>query len=100
MAKSMSKADFVAAMADKTGMSKREVSSFMDAMNGLVMDQLKSNGQVTIPGMIKLRMSMRAATPERAGTNPFTKAPIMIKAKPARHVVKASAVKALKDMMM
>ena len=99
MAKSMSKADFIAAMAEKTGMSKREVGTFMDSMNGLVMDQLKMNGQVTIPGMIKFRMSERAATPERMGRNPFTGQPQMIKAKPARHVVKASPVKAMKDMV-
>jgi len=38
MGKSISKADFISAMAEKTGMSKREVGSFIDAMNGLVMD--------------------------------------------------------------
>jgi len=56
-------------------------------------------GQVTIPGMIKLRMSERAASPERMGRNPFTGQPQMITAKPARRVVKASPVKAMKDMV-
>jgi len=97
MASSMTKSDFVSAMSDKTGMSRKEVGAFLDAMNGLVVDQLKSNGQVTIPGMLKLKMSERAATSERPGINPFTKAPITIKAKPARRVVRAAPVKALKD---
>jgi nucleoid DNA-binding protein len=35
--------------------------------------------------------------PERTGINPFTKEPTVFKAKPARKVVKARPVKALKD---
>ena len=69
----------------------------MDAMMSIVTEQLKSNGEVTIPGVIKLIVSDKPATPERPGINPFTKEPTIIKAKPARKVVKARPVKALKD---
>ena len=53
--------------------------------------------QPKIPGLIKLNVSDKPATAEHPGTNPFTKLPTIIKAKPARKVVKARPVKALKD---
>jgi hypothetical protein len=39
----------------------------------------------------------KPATKERKGINPFTKEETIFKAKPARKVVKARAVKAAKD---
>jgi hypothetical protein len=40
----------------------------------------------------------RPATKARTGVNPFTKEPCVFKAKPARKVVKAFAVKAFKTL--
>ena len=93
----MSKSEFLTSLADKTGLSKKQAAGAMDAMSAIVTEQLKANGEVTIPGVIKLIVSERAATEERPGINPFTKEPTVIKAKPARKVVKARPVKALKD---
>jgi nucleoid DNA-binding protein len=93
----MSKSEFLAALAEKTGLNKKQAGSAMDAVSAIVSEQLKSNGEVTIPGLIKLNISIKAATPEHEGINPFTKQPTMIKAKPERKVVKARPVKALKD---
>ncbi len=50
-----------------------------------------------MPGFSKFAVVKRAATPARAGINPFTKEPTTFAAKPARKVVKARPVKALKD---
>jgi len=97
MAGKMTKSDFLNAVAEKSGLSKKQAASVMDAISGIVSDQLKSTGEVTLPGLIKLTVSEKAATPEREGINPFTKQPTIIKAKPARKVVKARPVKALKD---
>ena len=54
-------------------------------------------GEVTVTGLIRLSVSTKEATPEREGINPFTKEPTIFKAKPARKVVKARPMKALKD---
>ena len=62
----------------------------LDVVNG-------ETGEVIIPGLIKLNVVVKPATPERQGINPFTKEPTTFKAKPARKVVKAHALKALKD---
>jgi DNA-binding protein HU-beta len=93
----MSKSEFLASLADKTGLTKKQAGGAMDAVMMIVTEQLKANGEVTIPGIIKLIVSEKPATDERPGINPFTKAPTIIKAKPARKVVKARPVKALKD---
>jgi DNA-binding protein HU-beta len=93
----MSKSEFLAALAEKTGLNKKQAASAMDAVSSIVAEQLKGHGEVTIPGLIKLNVSEKAATPEHEGINPFTKEPTIIKAKPARRVVKARPVKALKD---
>jgi nucleoid DNA-binding protein len=93
----MSKSEFLSALAEKTGLNKKQAASAMDAVSAIVSEQLKSNGEVTIPGLIKLNVSIKAATPEHDGINPFTKQPTTIKAKPERKVVKARPVKALKD---
>ena len=93
----MSKSEFLSALAEKTGLNKKQAASAMDAVSAIVSEQLKASGEVTIPGLIKLNVSVKAATEEKPGINPFTKEPTIIKAKPARKVVKARPVKALKD---
>jgi nucleoid DNA-binding protein len=93
----MTKSEFLNAVAEKTGINKKQAGNVLDAVNDIVSEQLKASGEVTIPGLIKLIVSEKPATPEREGINPFTKQPTTIKAKPARKVVKARPVKALKD---
>ena len=96
-AKKMNKSEFLSALAEKTGLNKKQAASALDAVSAIVSEQLKHHGEVTIPGLIKLNVSTKAATLEHPGINPFTKEPTTIKAKPARKVVKARPVKALKD---
>ena len=48
-------------------------------------------------GALKLKVVRKPATKAKQGINPFTKEPMTIKAKPARNVIKALPLKALKD---
>ncbi len=93
----MTKSEFVNAVAERSGLNKKQAGSVIEAMTDVVSEQLKSAGEVTIPGLIKLSVSVKPATPEREGINPFTKEPTTFKAKPERKVVKARPIKALKD---
>ncbi len=95
----LSKSQFVAAVAEKSGISKKEAGAALAAMNEVVMHQLskRGGGEVTIPGLLKLVVVNKPAVPERTGIHPSTKEPAVFKAKPARKVVKARPVKALKD---
>lgn len=100
-AKPAPKSEILATLAEKSELSKKQVQAVLGAMADVIKDQLgkKGPGVFVIPGLIKLRVVRKPATKAKKGINPFTKEEIMIKAKPARNVVKATPVKALKDMV-
>ncbi|MBI4314527.1 MAG: HU family DNA-binding protein [Chloroflexi bacterium] len=100
MAKGMTKSDFVAAVAEKAGLEKKQVTAVLDAIAAIAANELKGAGELILPGLVKMTAVHKDAQPEKPGTNPFTKAPIIIKAKPASTAVKARPVKALKDAVM
>ena len=85
----MTKAQTVAALADKVGVSKKDVVAFMDAIADLAYAEAK-NG-FTIPGLGKLVVVDRKA---RMGRNPKTGEPIQI---PAKKALKFRIAKAAKE---
>ncbi len=97
--KRMSKSQFVATLAEKSGITKKQAAAALKSMSEMVVHQLGKHGpgEVLIPGLLKLNVVIKPATPERQGINPFTKEPTTFKAKPARKVVKARPLKSLKD---
>ena len=101
MADRMSKSEFVGAIADKSELTKKQVSDVIEAMHAVVAKELGKDGpgEVVLPGLLKLNVTVKPATPERQGINPFTKQPTVFKAKPARKVVKARVLKGLKDAL-
>ena len=99
--KPMTKSEIVSGIADATGLTKKQVSSVFEAMAGQVKKSLGSRGPgaYTVPGLMKLVVVRKPATPARKGINPFTGEETMFKAKPARNVVKIRHLKSLKDMV-
>ena len=93
----LTKTEFVNKIAERSGLNKKQAASVLEAMNNVITEELNSGSEVTIPGLLKLSVSKKEATPERQGINPFTKEPTTFKAKPERKVVKARPMKALKD---
>jgi nucleoid DNA-binding protein len=100
-AKAITKSAIYQELATETGLSRKQVASVFDALTKIIKRELgkKGAGMFTVPGLLKLKTIKKPATKERPGVNPFTKEPIIIKAKPARTVVKALPLKALKDMV-
>jgi len=90
----MTKSQQVAAMADATGMSKKDVSMFMEKMVDLALREVKKSGQFVIPGLGKL---VKVHRKERMGRNPATGASIKI---PAKTVVKFRVAKQAKDAVL
>jgi nucleoid DNA-binding protein len=88
-------------MAEATGSNKKQVAEFFDALTELIKQELgkKGPGVVTIPGLLKIKRVEKPATKPRQGRNPQTGEPMMIKAKPKRTVVRALALKGLKEMV-
>jgi nucleoid DNA-binding protein len=97
--KKMTKGQFVAAVAEKSGLSKKQATAALDAIHAVVARELgkKGPGEVTLPGLVKLSVAHKPATHQHEGLNPFTKQPMTYKARPARKVVRIRPLKALKD---
>jgi nucleoid DNA-binding protein len=88
-------------LAETTGMTRKQVANFFDELTMLIKNELgkKGPGIFNLPGLVKIKRVEKPATKARPGKNPQTGEPIMIKAKPKRTVVRAIALKALKDMV-
>lgn len=98
--KKMTKAEIMASIADDTQLTKREVESVFDSLFGIMKKQLGRGGpgEFTLPNVVKLRKVKKAATKKREGRNPATGEKITIPAKKAHNVVKATLLKATKDL--
>ena len=99
--KPRTKSEVYRELGDKTGLTRKQVVSVFDGMAGILKKDLgrRGPGIFTVPGLMKVKVVRKPATKARRGINPFTKEEMMFKAKPARNVVKVTALKALKDMV-
>ena len=100
MATQLSKSQLIERIATSTELSKRDVKNVMDTLVDVGHKELKKNGLFLVPGFAKFVVVKKPATKERSGINPFTKEPMIFKAKPARKVIKARPVKAIKAVVM
>jgi DNA-binding protein HU-beta len=73
----MTKGEFVASVAAKTGLSKIAAAEAVDAFIGTVAEVLKAGDKITFPGFGTFSVSERAA---RTGRNPATGEPLQIAA--------------------
>lgn len=90
----MTKSQLMTTLSEKSGMSKKEVTDFMDMMAELALSEVKKSGEFVIPGIGKLVKVDRKA---RMGRNPATGEEIQI---PAKTVVKFRVAKAAKDAVL
>ena len=89
----MNKADLVAAMAEKAGVSKKDAEASLKAFTDVVDEELKKGEKIQLVGFGTFEVSERAA---RTGRNPQTGAEMTIAASKAP---KFKAGKALKDSL-
>lgn len=99
--KPLTKSQIVNELAERSGLSKKDVATFLEHLEGLIGDQVgkKGPGVFTLPGLMKIAVKTRKKQPAKQGINPRTGETMMIPAKPARKVVKVSALKKLKEMV-
>jgi len=90
----LTKSQLMQALADKTGMSKKEVVAFMEKLTELAYSEVVGSGEFVLPGLGKLVKVDRKA---REGRNPATGETIQI---PAKTVVKFRVAKAAKDAVL
>ena len=79
----MTKAEFVAKYAKKTGMSKKDAAEAVNAFFEVTAEALKDGEKVVFPGLLKAEVTERK---ERTGRNPLTGKEITI---PAKKSIKA-----------
>jgi DNA-binding protein HU-beta len=99
MAKQMSKSELVQMIAEQYSgrLTRRDVKSVIEALATVGYKELKKTGVFVLPGFAKFVVIKKPATKARKGINPFTKEPTIFKARPARKVIRARPVKAVKD---
>jgi len=90
----MTKSQLMSHLAEKSGMSKKEVADFVELLVNTAYEQTRENGEFTLPGVGKLVKKHRKA---RMGRNPATGEQIQI---PAKTVVKFRVAKAAKDSIL
>ena len=89
----MNKTELIAAMAEQSGLSKKDAEAALKAFTDVVANELKANGKVQLVGFGTFEVSERAA---REGRNPQTGETMTIAASKAP---KFKAGKALKDLV-
>jgi DNA-binding protein HU-beta len=87
----MTKKDLIAAIAEKTGLTKKDSEAALAAFISTVEEQLKAGESVQLTGFGTFEVRERA---ERQALNPRTKEPVTV---PATKAPAFKAGKALKD---
>ena len=90
----MTKSQLLNSLAEKTGLTRKNVAELFDAMTEMAYREVKSSGMFIVPGIGKLVKVHRAA---RMGRNPATGESIQI---PAKTVVKFRVAKAAKEAVL
>jgi DNA-binding protein HU-beta len=90
----MTKSQFLTAIAEKTGLKKKDVQNVLVVQNELIVKLLKKEKKAKLDGLGILRVRQSKA---RMGRNPATGEPIKIKAKTR---LRMTVAKALKDQVL
>lgn len=94
------KSAILASLAEATNLSRKQVATVFEELEKLIKHNVgkKGPGVFALPGLLKIKRVNKPATKERMGRNPATGEPMLIKAKPARTVIKAQPLKSLKEV--
>ena len=95
-----SKSQIVNEIATNTDLGKKQVNEVLEELTSLIERHITSRGcgEFVLPGLLKVTTRKVPARKAKKGINPFTKEPMMIKARPASVKVTARPLKKLKEM--
>lgn len=99
--KRMTKAAIMSELAEKTGLTKKQVVSVFEALQGLIKSELgrRGPGEFVIPDMLKLKVRKVAARKNAKVRIPST-GEVIIKDIPASKKLRATPLKKLKDLVL
>ena len=95
--KAMTKGALSKALATEYELKQKVVSEVIDSLVAIATTEVKKTGVFTIPGLCRLKTRTKPAT--KAGVRMMFGQEMKVKAKPAKTVVKAFAVAALKKQI-
>jgi nucleoid DNA-binding protein len=98
---SMKKTELFTILAEAAQIRKNQVEALFTSLSDVIASQLSKKGpqQFIIPGIAKIVVRHKPATKARKGVNGLTGQEMIVKAKPARNVVKIRPLKKLKEMV-
>ena len=94
-AKAMTKGAVTKTIANENGLKQKACSGVMTSLAALATKEVKKTGIFTLPGICRIKTRNKPAT--KACVKVMFGKETKVKAKPARTIVKAFPVKALKD---
>merc|ERR1712157_611779 len=92
--KPLTKGGIAQALSDATEIKKKDCLNMVDKLVEVATKEVKSAGKFTVPGLCMIKTRVKPAT--KAGKREIFGKLTLVKAKPARTVVKAFPVSALK----
>lgn len=102
--KPFTKTEILNALAEQTGLARKEVSTVLDSLANIIEQHVKKRGpgQFTFPGLLKIKTVKVPARKAQTGVpNPFRPGETMdVAARPASTKVKVLPLKKLKDMAL
>mmetsp|Transcript_47732 Transcript_47732/g.153647 ORF Transcript_47732/g.153647 Transcript_47732/m.153647 type:complete len:108 (-) Transcript_47732:187-510(-) len=93
-AKSITKGALAEALSTATELKKSECMKIITSLAEVVTAEVQKMGKVTLPGICMVKTRLKPAT--KAGKREIFGKVVMVKAKPAKTIVKAYPVSALK----
>merc|ERR1712125_103158 len=91
----MTKSALTAALAESCEVKRGVISTALSTLASIATQEAKKNGKFVIPGVVMIKTRQKKAT--KAGKREIFGKVVMVKAKPAKTIVKAFPAKALKD---
>ena len=95
--KAMTKGSLLTALADATELKKGDVGKILNSLTEIGTEEVKKSGKFVLPGLCMIKTRQKPAT--KAGKKLMFGKEVMVKAQPAKTVVKASPVAALKSQI-
>lgn len=100
--KPLTKTQILNELSERSEVPKKDVATILEKLEELIAQELSKKGRpgiFTLPGQLKIMVKVKKKQEARVGRNPQTGEEIQIAAKPARKVVRVTALKKLKDLV-
>lgn len=101
MEKAMTKTELTSAIAEQTGLTKKDVGAVLDSLGENIGKSLSKTGcgKFILPGLLKIEKKKVPARKAKTVPNPFKPGEMMeVKAKPASTKIVVRPLKTLKEM--